>query len=113
MSNDTQKHTPGPWTVISMADKSTYTKQWREIGPGIVAASAYDTTRWGESETVNGVRISEANARLIAAAPQLLAALKEATQTCQCSVRERDSGHRVDCLNPQWNAVIAEAEGRA
>lgn len=52
-------------------------------------------------------------ASLFAAAPKLLAELKDAVQNCPCSVLERDSGHRVGCNAPCWQAAIDEAEGRS
>lgn len=48
---------------------------------------------------------------LIAAAPSMLAALKSAQ--CDCSVRERDSGHKVGCWMPDAIDVIAKATGAA
>jgi hypothetical protein len=52
----------------------------------------------------------EANSRLLAAAPDLYRALKEAIQSCPCSLKERDSGHRVDCFVPGALAAIAKVE---
>lgn len=49
---------------------------------------------------------------LVDTAPKMLAALKEAVQDCGCSVRERESGHRVGCQAPYWQEIIEEAEGR-
>lgn len=56
-------HTPGPWVVVQHPDG--WTIQNRATGAGACVASQY-----GDS--------NEANARLIAAAPDLLAALKDA-----------------------------------
>lgn len=36
----------------------------------------------------------------------LIEALREACQQCPCTVRERDSGHRIDCGVPRWQEVL-------
>ena len=42
---------------------------------------------------------------------ELYEALEEAVQSCPCSVRERDSGHRVECYAPRAKAALARARG--
>lgn len=76
----TSKHTPGPWRVESGTtlvwgrcdedDVSTY-------GMGIPVAEAKIGSSWRNGPSVSAEE-AEANARLIAAAPDLLAALAEA-----------------------------------
>ncbi len=61
------KHTPGPWKLIEQGDANMY---------GMVTAG----NRWIISFQQNGELMSEtelANARLMAAAPELLEALQE------------------------------------
>jgi hypothetical protein len=69
------KHTPGPWEVRETGKSGkAWEKDWREIFAGrtpIVSHREYESNTYG---TIGGVYISEANARLIAAAPELLAA---------------------------------------
>jgi hypothetical protein len=60
------KHTPGPWTALQEPSLS----RWR-IGAGFAAA---DSVAAVYATNVDG--ITEANARLIAAAPELLDALR-------------------------------------
>lgn len=106
-SGPVSKFTPGPWQVISKHEGKAFTKEWREIGPGVVAACSYDTNRWGEMETVPGVRITEANAHLISAAPEMLAVLKWFTHPdglSSVNLRNNLSAAR---------AAIAKAEGNA
>jgi hypothetical protein len=93
------KHTPGPWEVrTENAGKSG--RVWRRI-PGVVEPDWYEKHSHGETETYCGVQISEANARLIAAAPDLLAALKASYATF----------YDKDCeLGKQVAAAIAKAE---
>lgn len=82
--------TPGPWTLI---------------GKG-------GTAIWADAEiiaTVNGSRafhsIARANAQVMAAAPELLAALKTAQANCCCQF-----GDCRSCI--QAEAAIAKAEGK-
>lgn len=89
------KHTPGPWAVI--AD-----------GPTRVVAT--DTSRPWRIAVVDSPSDADpdvdANARLIAAAPELLAALEEVTSTCL------DAGfHGSDLARSR--AAIAKAKGKA
>lgn len=103
-------HTPGPWAVenpmefeLSIVQANLPTYEWKFIAS--VALPNGDPREFGKD-------VAEANARLIAAAPELLQALKHAVQDCSCSVGERASGHHVDCRAPEWKEVIAKAEGR-
>ena len=63
------KHTPGPWTVTRVS-KSTILKDL------YVSASPERVARVVLPATANSIDEYEANARLIAAAPDLLEALK-------------------------------------
>jgi len=51
--------------------------------------------------------VDVANADLMCAAPDLLAAAQRAQ--CGCSIAERESGHLVDCWMPDLLAAIAKA----
>lgn len=103
----TANHTPGPWSVT----------KW-ETGKSIQVCTPHDGFGTGprflilpelsENCFVNGHTLEEyeANARLIAAAPELLEALKESL-----SYIEND---RPGCLLIEdIKAVIAKAEGNA
>ena len=83
------QHTPGPWKASEFI---------REAGLEIVAegqciARAYPILQ------------RDANAQLIAAAPELLAALKEAIEFCQ--VNQISTGNRI----VGWKRAIAHATG--
>jgi len=52
-----------------------------------------------------------ANAYLFAAAPQMLQALRMASQGCPCTLSQRDSGHLVGCFVPDVQEAIGQAEG--
>ena len=83
-------HTPGPWEALpSLANESTGKADYLVVGPN------------GE-EIADMVCRSAANARLIAAAPELLAALKQARLMIDPFVHDTSD---ID-------AIIAKAEGR-
>lgn len=64
------KHTPGPWEwVRRKSDSGNFFYLHNTTGPMILAAEEYAGASWIEVENA-------ADARLIAAAPDLLAALK-------------------------------------
>jgi len=100
----TVQHTPGPW------------KRVRRIGGGytIQARNFYPAVALGDGRENKGVAI--ANARLIAAAPELL----EALRGCAASLRMARIYHKA---SPPWcqrddealaaaDAAIEKAEGR-
>lgn len=104
------KHTPGPWKVADRA----YDRSSSILRPSFYILVGMDCE---DSPTVCslpcGPSVSDeswANARLIAAAPELLDALKQAVSSCPCTIAERESGHLTDCQAPFWSAVIFKAE---
>lgn len=108
------QHTPGPWSFRETGEGHKYAKEWREINPGIVGPASYTTNKWGEPEETIGVRITEANARLIAAAPDLLAELKAITEIIEAA---KDSNDGIEALEAfscnRAHAAIAKATGCA
>lgn len=66
-----QEHTPGPWLTV----KSKPNRVRDESGV-IIAQVSMPPTKLDKASWMKGKEISHANARLIAAAPELLAALK-------------------------------------
>ena len=95
------KHTPGPWIAAIEPGISTVGNKCKVFS----AKSAFFAI-------IDGGEYSEgcANARLIAAAPELLEALQQVD--CKCSIAERDSGHLTDCYMPVVLSAMAKAEGR-
>lgn len=103
------KHTPGPWAAT----------RWQLFEPlcGVqIAVSANDrraialTGLEGDKDEAE----SRANARLIAAAPELLAALKQIRADWAAIGDERQAPDEIN-VNEHWDAVdaaIAKAEGR-
>jgi hypothetical protein len=91
-------HTPGPWTSGGFAIVSDRPyPQWREI-----ATVACDPRDLSDPEAA-------ANARLIAAAPELLSALREIVHYDEGSSEQGSYGY--DVLG-RCKAAIAKAEGR-
>src|SRR5262245_8831819 len=90
-----QKHTPGPWTVDS--DESIAV---RPNGDG----GRVCTLNWLRGrQGLNGRREAnevEANARLIAAAPDMLAALTEIVSADEAALAELASFGVADLLSP-------------
>ena len=107
-ANDTQKHTPGPWTAAGPGIRETAGKDPRIMvlhpdGVRLIATTHEGCTR------PDGATICKdeqrANARLIAAAPELLAALKHA--------RDYLLGDNCGPLTKAMESAIAKAEGGA
>lgn len=91
MSGD--KHTPGPWSV----HQESIEPDWHIVTTvgGAIVANVSDRGEWG------------ANAHLIAAAPDLLEALKNMLSKCGC-------GTALGCkVCDAARAAIAKAEGRS
>ena len=84
------EHTPGPWAVV--------VKRGVWVGPVVMA----DNGKRGIAFVVGE---SDANARLIAAAPELLAAIKQGLHQMEHSTGQQD-------LRALFRSAINKAEGR-
>lgn len=84
-------HAPGPWQI----DQEWLDPKWPD----------WRAVKIGNTYSSASGHIGEANARLIAAAPDLLAELKDLVR------RLEDAGENSYVLKAQ--AVIAKAEGRS
>jgi hypothetical protein len=94
------KHTPGPWTL----EDHGYTYIVSKPGDGYITR---DVCRMDGSTT--SAFNQKANAHLIVAAPEMLAALKEA----RAYYGEPDKSDPVDvAIWARIDAAIAKAEGR-
>jgi len=100
------KHTPGPWGISSESPKIV--KQYDFLGETNVivgSSSGYTGSAFfpTDDEAVH-------NARLIAAAPEMLEALKEAIETIKfLSTRDNSWGEQIVCEDLQ--AIVAKATG--
>ena len=88
------KHTPGPWNVSPSAKASTLTRVFDETGKLVASANGPGLFEGGEAE---------ANARLIAAAPELLEALHVMMKTFEGLEAIHNDAYR------QAKAAIAKA----
>jgi hypothetical protein len=98
-SEQTAAHTPGPWE----ADRTGFDVQTKLTQVPLFMA----TTRVSDEE-------AKANARLIAAAPDLLEALREELDAVQDDIRWADGGEleRLFARRERLSAAISRAEGR-
>lgn len=115
-------HTPGPWTtlrgfptrVVPAAHAnlalggSVYAADDRSNFATIIASATYDD--WSGPEFSHRIRRpeAEANARLIAAAPEMLAALKRAAEYLIETITAQEGAAVLEAVD----AAIALAEGR-
>ncbi len=100
-------HTPGPWIAIA----GTHVLPHMVQAGDFVICVQFPADAIGEP--MRGTPETEANARLIAAAPDLLAALKAVVDV----LRKEAPGtplnhHQYDAIGIQANNAIAKAEGR-
>lgn len=110
MTNTT--HTPGLWQHLLMGNCSDKSAPWvvmkynPETTKGALDASYSELPNKGEE--------GKANARLIAAAPDLLEALKEAYDmlSLYCDIPDIHTGDYMDTLET-CRAAIAKARGRS
>lgn len=92
-------HTPGPWALVIEPGSHVIVTRTRGYTLRVIDDSPRDE--------------AYANARLIAAAPELLAKLQEIHGGMACSCRLQPLvGGPVPCPTCQIGAVIAKAEGR-
>lgn len=103
------KHTPGPWRAYFHED---YPGQM-QIGAGEIGGSGDEFDEWCIAATfgsADGTENGEANASLIVAAPDMLAALKAVR-----SELDAMSGNWTEGMSnfaQQADVAIAKAEGR-
>jgi len=98
------KHTPGPWKFTGGYAPAVKTQTGHHICGGIL----------GIPDQIGGYSLAEcsANARLIAAAPDLLAALKDWQELRDSEGDDgRDVVEWIERVERQMRAAIAKAEG--
>lgn len=111
------KHTPGPWAE----NWSTRTNNEPCKGWFVEAESAYDRDTYGAIANLpDGRENTEANARLIAAAPELLEACKALMQLDPPCPFHPPHGEHIDARYAEWFSMwekvviaISKAEGNS
>ena len=98
------KHTPGPWVDLGNTQVGYIYPQPSRNGPVIVA----DT--YANKPTFMSVEEAKANARLIAAAPELLQELKQGLSLLQ--IIEKETGYCTTVTQGEWTRLIARATGQ-
>ena len=100
-----RKWTPGPWVWRYEDGGHMEADQWF-LSPGVLMADGTDGTPSGDS-------IDRANARLIAAAPEMYEALEQARDTILELINARNS--EAEGSDEDWvggiNATLAKARG--
>ncbi len=106
------KHTPGPWSVQT-TQRPHVAGHWREIvADKLVVAEVYEDDEPHEPYSPLP-KEAEANARLIAAAPELLEALKGFALNRAHLRTEDPFDGALSRLLDMADAAIAKAEGSA
>lgn len=104
------KHTPGPWAALI-----TKPKKRKQPSPGTVLVAAGGSLAIDCTSSGDTFEEGEANARLIAAAPEMLEALKMAAWLIHDEIGL--SGARMDHEDTKTldaiRSAIAKAEGRS
>ena len=103
----TTKHTPGPWQMSGVRSR-------QEIHGHMVGPDSFGVACVAYSDRTTADHLASlADARLIAAAPELLEALREALP----EIRRLNAAAGVTVFNPaatsMIRAAIAKAEGRS
>ena len=111
--NTNAKHSPGPWT-IKQATGATH----KIFGGPCIADENGNEIAWPVFRVVETNGADNANARLIAASPAMLAALRELLAIGEDGIIERrESGKPIwsvlDEVKKITRAAIAQAEGGA
>ena len=102
------KHTPGPWEVLPHATHAICIRRNEDgaLGPHVVARLI------GGTDIINGdpvVTVSEEDRRLIAAAPDMLAALLSAEVACAELCQGQDPKNQCWVVLDEVRAVITKA----
>jgi hypothetical protein len=93
-----KKHTPGPWEIVT-----------NDLTPYLQLIGDYTASRKSMGKLAKGYATSEADARLIAAAPDLLEALKQCQEFLMDTCRPMRTGDNVASSLARGLAIEASA----
>lgn len=113
MSNQ-PKHTPGPWRVVKSQDNFHNYPDWSTFA--VRDARNCCLLVLGEVDHLPAPE-NKANARLIAAAPDLLAALENALETLTWAKQEKGAAYQyaaedLTAATSQLSQALAKAKGQ-
>lgn len=120
-----QSHTPGPWLASCADEWSTAKGEHAQFGRYDISAGSVDPAaenyyRIASVSNVNNALANKENARLIAAAPELLEALQASVALADENKRRAEADGRTVVRSPEMQAVydrcvaaIAKATGSA
>ena len=106
------EHSPGPWHVVHEPTLSTFHIRVQDLDAAPVASLFYSS---GGSRPQLSRELIDANARLIAAAPDMLEALHDVLRYCvtPSGLPDKNKGRtpEQDAAMAKAKAAIAKAEG--
>lgn len=117
MSTSETKHTPGPWKTVARRNRRNprlvdHVEIQDADGFRVMVVGADDTAQSDASIHEVVSKRGQANARLVAAAPDLLAVVRKAFENEDAAIRGQPLPHGVLLLAQEMRAVIAKAEGK-
>ena len=106
--NEQARHTPGPWEILRRVDDDDLPSVAQADGPVIAHVTCWTSKGKSDPETI------EANANLIAAAPELLDACKGALHDLALAfvTVDGDADRIINSAAGRLMLAIARAEGR-
>jgi len=112
MPDNKTAHTPGPWTN----QNGNISGQWetgKKVGIALVGITHFCGEEYGGPRDRRMAAEDKANARLIAAAPDLLRVLKHGVDSLDFGGKPTTAlGHAIREWQAQARAAIAAAEGK-
>lgn len=84
-------------------------QSWADNNP-ITASPAVATVQPIAPFLKSQMELAAIVSKLFSENRELQEALKHSMSNCACSVRERNSGHRLDCYTPQAEALLSRLE---
>jgi hypothetical protein len=101
-------HTPGPWAIGEYDDCLGYDCMTGGIRVGPVCLDGADYgQKWCKEIAPPALERMKADARLIAAAPELLEALQRLAKLIPVAADSKEGGNLVDYTDEEWRELVA------